>query len=248
MNNLIKIVTITCTILVLLAMALYIIHGVDIKLMSPYELSIFLTEHIWTILTAIGTISAAWAAYHAANVSLNIAWKMENKEKQKNILKLGITLLEQAYDCLKSNAQRLEVQSTNMDDYLPQKSLSQWEMAARLILLYKEIKKEIINDDILKECNEYESFWRLQFLNLLISIEEQTEFHIRNTLWGLRTNINLVDAIIIHHFASQMDEKIYLIDRDDLQSARNKFGIDKRWKGLINAIERQNNSKIYEKK
>lgn len=77
-------ILISCILTIILAatLAIYIVPNVDIKLMSPYELSGFLADYVWSYITAIGTIAAAWGACYAARVSLHIA-NTEN-ERRKN--------------------------------------------------------------------------------------------------------------------------------------------------------------------
>lgn len=103
-NHLLIFICCITAIILIITTAAYILPKVKIKLMSPYELSSFLADYIWTVLTAIGTIAAAWGAYYAANVSLKIADKSEQSRQREEIKQKEHDLLISRFFILSINS------------------------------------------------------------------------------------------------------------------------------------------------
>ena len=80
--------SVICFLLLLIALLVFfLISDLNLTLMTPYEMASFFSENIWSVVTALGTIAAAWAAYYAAKVSLKIARETEERRQQEQLKK-----------------------------------------------------------------------------------------------------------------------------------------------------------------
>lgn len=182
------------------------------------------------LLTALGSVIAAIAAWRAANVS-------SQTNKQTRVIREDDELLTHAGKCLERSYEALMRNSA--DGVVPLRDRFNWLLCARLLEEYKDTKAKISSQVIKSRCEGEEDYWRYKIRGRLKTIECSMGYY-QSGDQSIGT-IYPTSAIIVHAFAEWPDGKADPIDRyPSSDDAFKQLGVSRQWASLLQYLGKLN--------
>ena len=178
----------------------------------------FSLDILWSsLITAVAGIAAAVSAFFSWKALAHARLVKQDDE----LLAHAILTLERSYAAL----------MTGGSGEAPLKNRFNWLTSARLIVDYKDTKKQIKSAEIIRRCQGHEDHWRNLYMRSLEGISLKIGYYSSGLTDAEK--IYPISAVVVHGFSEWPVGRVDNLDGySDVDDAISDLGLSNRWVGL----------------